>query len=251
MKRRVLLAGILGVVLMLGCTACGGKDKEAQVTDAEVTAEGETLEEAPIEYPGLRDLGEMLAEAEGVDYEEVVGDQSGYKKGKVTETNYESRYVGIQFTLPEGYRMDTDTMTMMNELTDSLAEEMFGIDQEFAFRCEMIARNVENENVAAMVMSMEMDTTDDGNSVADIEEAINAEGVKTVSKWGQDWLYMPIDKINSNNQALGDIYTKVYPDAFYIIGITYDEDSVKEKKVLLSAFEEAPREVQETAGTEE
>ena len=69
MKRRVLFAGILGVVLMFGCTACGDKEKEAQVTDAEVTAEGETLEEAPIEYPGLRDLGEMLAEAEGVDYE--------------------------------------------------------------------------------------------------------------------------------------------------------------------------------------
>lgn len=251
MKREVLLAGILSAALMLGCTACADKETKAQTVDAEVTAEGETKEEAPVEYPGLRDLGEMLAEAEGVDYDEVVGDRSGYKKGKLTEKDYVSRYVGIQFTLPEGYKMDTDSMTLLNDLMDSIVAEEFGIEEEFVFRCEMAAISTENYNSAAGILSIEMDTQNVEGLDETMEDAMLEQGYKTVSKWGQDWMYISTDQLDSAYKGKGDMYCKVYPDAIYMIMVMYDEDSVKQKKVLLSAFEETVRDAEEPAVTEE
>lgn len=258
-----LVAAVLGAVLAAGCTACGNKAEEQ-------TAEtvGNEAPEAPIEYPGLRDLGEMLAEAEGVDYCEVAGQQSGYKKGKLTESDYVSEYVGVRFTLPEGYKMDADTMDFFNELSESLLSEDSGLgaqlglgevfaDRNVALQCEMMAVNTEGKNAAVMIMCIETDMingVDDSGKT--MEQAMEEQGFDVVSMWGQEWLHITAAEtkkrnpdINTSLEEDSDMYCKLYDDAFYMIGVMYDDKSAKERNVLLSAFEETMKEAPDsTAG---
>lgn len=126
MKKKVLFL-TLAAALML--TACGG---DAESTEAETSVEAEAEEteteaeetetEAETEVEAeAEDKAETEAEAEAeteAEAEEAVAGE--YAKGLVTETGWESEWLGIRYTLPEGMTMSSD-----EELN-----EMMGLGQE-------------------------------------------------------------------------------------------------------------------------
>lgn len=90
MKKKVLALALATAVLL---TACGGQ---------------ETANEAPVEEATEEVVGEA---------EETASD---YTKGISSETGYESEWLGIRFTAPEGAAM----------LTEEELNEMMGLGQE-------------------------------------------------------------------------------------------------------------------------
>lgn len=152
MKRKRSIAAILLAGLMLSVTACGNGQAESTVTKADAEkareeAEAEMKErhqertQSSREAVSADDGGEEAGWDEddasagkkgqsGEDRENGVAAQQeetsddGYVRGKVTDTTFESEWIGFRYELPDGFTMsDEDDMDAVLEAGGSMLYE--------------------------------------------------------------------------------------------------------------------------------
>lgn len=130
MKRKRSIAVILLAGLMLSVTACGSGREESAVAEAdaekireEAEAEIKARHEARTENSReTASAGDSDEGAGGAGTEEASDD--GYVKGKVTDTAFESEWIGLRYDLPEGFTMsDEDDIDAVLEAGGSMLYE--------------------------------------------------------------------------------------------------------------------------------
>lgn len=135
MKKK--LAVLVLATSMVLC-ACGSEKEADAETSVEVEAEEEAETEAEVET-------EEEAETE------VAEETSDYVKGIVTETGWESEWLGIRYTCPEGMKMATEEE--LNEIM-GLGQEV--LSEDFT---EAQLKYAELASVYEMMSSDELGTT--------------------------------------------------------------------------------------------
>lgn len=105
MKRKVVL---LALALMLTVTACSKKADTKEAEDVRVENEEETAsgkEEEPVDVSEVQSAREP---AESSESEEAGEQVPAFSKGVVSENGWESQWIGLRFTAPEGMKMSTE-----------------------------------------------------------------------------------------------------------------------------------------------
>lgn len=137
MKKRVL--ALMIAVLSVCMTACGSTDiSDVDAVVEESTVEDEVVEGAEVEESVDETATEEEATEEVVEEEteeEVVEEtaSAGYYPGVLTETGYESEFLGFRYTTPEGFTIATEEeMEEMTEAGQELLSEDYS-DLQMAY----------------------------------------------------------------------------------------------------------------------
>lgn len=142
MKKRVL--ALMIAVLSVCMTACGSTDvSDVDAVVEESTVEDEVVEGAEVEEPvdetaTEEEISEEVVEEEAVEEEteeEAVEEtaSAGYYPGVLTETGYESKFLGFRYTTPEGFAIATEEeMEEMTEAGQELLSEDYS-DLQMAY----------------------------------------------------------------------------------------------------------------------
>ena len=139
MKKRVL--ALMIAVLSVFMTACGGSGtadveevaEESTVEDEVVEESEEAVVEEESEETAVEESEEATVEESEEVVEEVVEEETAeetvaegsYYPGVLTETGYESEYLGFRYTTPEGFTIATEEE--MEEMSDA-GEELLSED---------------------------------------------------------------------------------------------------------------------------
>lgn len=175
MKKKLAVL-VLASAMML--SACGGKETVAEDVEAAVeeTVENaeETVEEVVEEVADdVEETVEEVAEdaEEAVEeiveeVEETVEESLAYAKGTLTENGWESQWLGLRFTAPEGMVMSTEeelaeTMGIGQEiLAQDFTEQQLAY-AELATVYEMMCSDAMGSNVILMAEKLPMTLTAD------------------------------------------------------------------------------------------
>ncbi|MCM1038652.1 MAG: hypothetical protein NC434_04950 [Ruminococcus sp.] len=180
MKRKSLVIA-LAAAMMLSMTACGVTARSASTENAARTEETET-EEAEAEPEDAADETEPeeaadeadTAEGEAddadaetaADEEEVANEEdeeqeatasSGrYERGNVTDTSYESEWIGLRYDLPDGFTMATEeemdaVLQLGSEMIYEDNADMIVDYSKMVLVYEMMAMDSTNNSVTVLV----------------------------------------------------------------------------------------------------
>ncbi len=249
-KKKIMAMGFV-MAMVLTTTGCG---IDAMFSPFNTTVADKATAELPktdtanstVEMPEIRDLGEMLAEA-GLGELESEGPKgtSGYVEGVITDNTYESGYVGLKFTAPEGYYVAVEEMALMNAFM-SLGDGSGGmtefmntpipegtLDGDTVIRFELIAMEEGGTGGSVMIQSLQTENTSVFKDILD-----QTDGEK-VSKWGKEWMCVHETEGVNGEQISSDIYCLEMPGVFYIVTVVSADGSEEGMEMLLNAFEQA------------
>ena len=173
-----------------------------------------------------------------------------YTKGTVTETGFESEFIGIRFTTPEGYVLSGE-----EEVTQQMQQgaEAFDLDEDIADAAKkttvyemMAATPLENPKVLVMVEKA-------GNSFISVDRYLNnlekqladvdgvaytfADGLETVEVAGQTYKKSSCT-VTLNGQTLHQSYIfRKIGDRMVGFITACSEDKLDELDALMRAFE--------------
>lgn len=118
MKKKLFLLCMAAALVL---TACGSETEEPVVAETVETEAPEEVEEAaPVETEVVEAESETAAEAESVEETETAEEEVSFTKGILTETGWESEWLGMRFVTGDGMVMSTE-----EELNEAM-----GIGQE-------------------------------------------------------------------------------------------------------------------------
>ena len=256
MKKKVLFMTLAAAVVL---TACGGKtetesaDVETAVTEeADVETEGEEAEEADTADAQEAEPEEAVEAEEEETAEAAEEASSDYVKGTVTENGWESEWLGLRFTTPEGMTMSTDEE--LNEIMglgeEVLSEDFSELQLEYAKMSsvyEMMSADepgLTNVMVTAekmLVSSMDAEAYADAvrqglESVSQIDYTISEEN-ENVTIGGTDFVKVSAAADYSGVSMYKDYYIGIIGDRAVSIAVTYVDDTADLANQVVNAFE--------------
>ncbi len=233
MKKK--LAVLVLAASMVLC-ACGA---EAE-TDAEVSVEVEAEEEAEAE--------ETEVEEEAT--EEETEETAGFVKGSVTETGWESEWIGIRYTCPEGMTMATDEE--LNEVM-GLGQEMLSEDfteaqlkyAELATVYEMMCSDETGAtNIMVSVEKLPMELTAD-QYIEAVEQQLSAVSAITyetvnngevVAIGGVDFTKLECTADYEGVVMHQDYYVTMIEDRAVAAVVTYIDETAAAADAIMNGF---------------
>ena len=151
MKKRLLallLAAMMAAVLA-GCVAPAADEEPTEEPAAEPTAE-------PVAEPTAEPAAEPTAEPTA----EPAAAGENYTAGTRTETSYESAWLGLRYTLPEGFVMATDeqinaAMQIGSEMLDVDGELLDAASVQVIYEMMALSADGRNVQIVAEIPSLE------------------------------------------------------------------------------------------------
>ncbi len=249
MKKKVLFLTLATAVVL---TACGGKSEgegsapAADETIAEVEAEVEAEAEAEIEAEVET---EEAAAQEEAPAQEASGD---YMKGTTSESGWESEYLGLRYTAPEGMTMSTDEELnqMMGLGEDILSEDFSELQLEYAKMNSVYEMmSVDELGTTNVVLTSEklpssgmdanayVDAVRQGlSSVSEIQYTISEE-VEAVPVGGIDFVKVACNANYSGVSMYQDYYIAIINDRAVSIALTYIDETADMAQQVINSFE--------------
>ncbi len=268
MKKKVLLA-VLAAALML--TACGGKSESGQReegtsskqeagTSKETESEEETeleVENVKSEEPSPEKKAELQAEkeeneSEGNENQEEAAEDN-FVKGIVTDTGWESEFLGMRYTLLEGMYM----------ATEEALNEMMGLGVE-VLSGDFSEQQLKYAQMRTVYEMMSTDATGANNVVLTIEKLplknmeteVYVQSLKTqlgkvttipytitgddetVSIAGKDFIKVNTQIGSGDDAKKQDYYASVHEGRAICIIVTYSDETSEVAESILNAFTE-------------
>lgn len=249
MKRKLLLVTLAAAVML---TACGGKEKSNSTAETTTTTEAEATPEAAAEDTGA-ETGDT--EAETGDTEAETGDTAAagdYVKGTSTETGFESEWLGLRYTAPEGMVMSTEEE--LNEVMgmgqEMLSEDFSELQLEYAKMSSVYEMMSKNEAGTTNIIVTVEKLPSSNFSVEDYAEAIKtnlkavttiaytiSDDLETVSVGGSDFTKITAQADYSGVNMHQDYYVRVIGDRAVSMALTYVDETASEAEAIINAFE--------------
>lgn len=176
---------------------------------------------------------------------------SDYKKGSLTSTSFESSFLNLKFTAPEGYTMATEAE--MIEMS-GLGAEVAGIDAEtynYALANTvyemMVTSPLGTPNIIVMAEKLAMENmTAETYCVAIASGLLVVEGIdytigetkKNVMFAGQEYTQLSASGTVGEIVFLQDYYVRVNNDRIVAIIVSYTDDTTGEVATLMNNFTE-------------
>ncbi len=255
MKKKVLFV-VLAVAVML--TACGGKSGSREMEEG-TSPEQEAGTSKEIEEEESSQEMEKAAEPEA-EKEESEGSgkqeeapEDKFVKGIITDTGWESEYLGMRYTLPEGMYMATeeainDMMGLGEEaLSESFSEqqlkyakmrtvyEMMSTDATGANNVVLTVEKLPLNNMKAevYVQSLKMQL----GKVTTISYTITGDD-ETVSIAGKDFIKVSTQIDSEDAPLRQDYYVRVFEGRAICAVVTYSDETLELAETILNAFNE-------------
>lgn len=260
MRKKVLFLLLAATVAL---TACGGKketesvstemeaetqaqaDVEAETqVQADVEAEAEKAEETEVKETEVKEAEKVTEEKET---EETTGD---YEKGIVTEEGWESKWIGLRYTSPEGMKMSTEEE--LNEVM-GLGQEMLSEDYnklqlmyaEMASVYEMMSTDeagTTNVIITAEKLPMKFSEQEyvevliqNLSAVSSVQyHVISSDEIVTIG--GVDFVKLACDANYAGASLYQDYYVTIFGDRAVTIAITYTDVTVETAEAVVNAF---------------
>ncbi len=231
---------LLIAAMCVSIASCGVTKKKSQLEEASTSsAQTKVLEEAKdhskLADSDSKDKNSSVNTEEEPQKNTVPEKALQYAQGKLTETTYESEYVGVRFTAPKGYKLEPESVIKtQNELIAKSENE----GQKY-MRYEAIAANPD-ENMQVMVSvdrnKAEYDEITYLSNVASsyqaVEGAVVDQEVLTKPIANKEYYTM---KISMNH---GVIYycVRKYADDMITFMIAFPEGNEEKVAELMSNF---------------
>lgn len=249
MKRKLLLVTLAAAVML---TACGGKEKSDSTAETTTVTEAEATPEAVAEDTGAETDD---TEAETGDTEAETGDTAAagdYVKGTSTETGFESEWLGLRYTAPEGMVMSTEEE--LNEVMgmgqEMLSEDFSELQLEYAKMASVYEMMSKNEAGTTNIIVTVEKLPSSNFSVEDYAEAIKtnlkavttiaytiSDDLETVSVGGSDFTKITAQADYSGVNMHQDYYVRVIGDRAVSMALTYVDETASEAEAIINAFE--------------
>ncbi len=238
MKKKILLLTLATTIVL---TACGGnaKDESADVDtmvaedSANVTVEDVVATEEPeIEEP------------------EVVEPVDDYVKGIITETGWESQWLDLRYTAPEGMEMASEAelnkLMGLGEQLDSedyeqlqreyanlyLVQEMRSVDGNGT----SVFVTVEKSSSSSLTAEKYIDALSKSLALASAIQYEIPESPETVDIAGKDFLKLAVSADFNGKKSYQDYYVRVRNKRILHIIVTYNEDTVELAEHIVNGF---------------
>ncbi len=241
MKKKVLFMTLAAAVVL---TACGG-NAESESTAVEAAVEEEAEVEADVEEADE-------TEEAAVETEETEEAASEFVKGIVTENGWESEYLGLRYTAPEGMAMSTEEElnAMMGLGEEVISEDFSELQLEYAKMSsvyemmstdEMGITNVVVTAEKLLVNGMDAEAYADAvrqglESVSQIDYTISEEN-EAVTIAGLDFIKVSSVADYSGVSMYQDYYIGIIGDRALSIAVTYVDQSAELAEQVVNAFE--------------
>lgn len=250
MKRKLLLVTLAAAVML---TACGGKEKSDSTAETTTTTEAEATPEAAAEDTGA-ETGDTETETEdaAADAEDTAAAEGEYVKGTSTETGFESEWLGLRYTAPEGMVMSTEEE--LNEVMgmgqEMLSEDFSELQLEYAKMSSVYEMMSKNEAGTTNIIVTVEKLPSSNFSVEDYAEAIKtnlkavttiaytiSDDLETVSVGGSDFTKITAQADYSGVNMHQDYYVRVIGDRAVSMALTYVDETASEAEAIINAFE--------------
>lgn len=250
MKRKLLLVTLAAAVML---TACGGKEKSDSTAETTTTTEAEATPEAAAEDTGA-ETGDTETETEdaAADAEDTAATEGEYVKGTSTETGFESEWLGLRYTAPEGMVMSTEEE--LNEVMgmgqEMLSEDFSELQLEYAKMSSVYEMMSKNEAGTTNIIVTVEKLPSSNFSVEDYAEAIKtnlkavttiaytiSDDLETVSVGGSDFTKITAQADYSGVNMHQDYYVRVIGDRAVSMALTYVDETASEAEAIINAFE--------------
>lgn len=226
---------LLIAAMCVSIASCGITKKKSQLEEASTSSEqAKVLEEAK-DHSKLAEHDKEENKSDAPAKNETPDKALEYSQGKLTDTTYESEYVGVRFKLPEGYQMEpASVINTQNELIAKSEDE----GQKY-MKYEAIVQNPdENIQVIVSVDRNKADydevtyLTNVASSYQAVEGAVIDNQVVTKKIGNKEYYTM---KVSMNH---GVIYycIRKYADDFVTFIISYPEGSEAKLDKLMAEF---------------
>lgn len=252
MKRKLLLVTLAAAVML---TACGGKEKSDSTAETTTTTEAEATPEAAAEDTGA-ETGDTETETEDAaadaEAEDTAAAEGEYVKGTSTETGFESEWLGLRYTAPEGMVMSTEEE--LNEVMgmgqEMLSEDFSELQLEYAKMSSVYEMMSKNEAGTTNIIVTVEKLPSSNFSVEDYAEAIKtnlkavttiaytiSDDLETVSVGGSDFTKITAQADYSGVNMHQDYYVRVIGDRAVSMALTYVDETASEAEAIINAFE--------------
>lgn len=156
MKKRLialLLTVLMTAAILAGCVAPAADEEPTAAPAAEPTAE-------PAAEPTAEPTAEPAAEPTADPTAEPAAAGENYTAGTRTETSYESAWLGLRYTLPEGFVMATDeqinaAMQIGSEMLDVDGELLDAASVRVIYEMMALSADGRNVQIVAEIPSLE------------------------------------------------------------------------------------------------
>lgn len=261
MKKKVVVLALAAAMML---SACGGSETaeveanvEAEVEEAveEVEEDAEEVVEEAVEEAEevVEEVAEEAVEETEESVEEAVEEAeeaaSDYVKGLSTETGWESEWIGLRFTAPEGMTMSTEeelneTMGLGQEiLSEEFTEQQLAY-AELATVYEMMCFDEIGTNVILMAEKLPMTLTAEQyveilseqiTSVTAVTyEVVSSDEVVTIG--GLDFNKLVCVADYDGTALCQDYYVTVIEDRAVALTLTYTDDTADRADTIISGF---------------
>lgn len=251
--RKKLLLLTLAAALML--TACAGKsdkadEKQETAQEAEAGQEEKEEDDQPSEAEASQDSQTQMPESEEPE-EEPEEAVSEFSKGIVSESGWESQWIGLRFTAPEGTKMTTEEelAALMGISEDLLSEDLSEAQIKYAeltsVKEMMCYDEATNTNVIVGVDRMPIRISEE--VFADqIEQSLTSLSAMTYERLGEnetvDVAGIPYLRTGYRVEVGGqsmymDYYVKMIEDRAVSLVLTYGEDSEELTSSMMEGFQ--------------
>ena len=247
MQKRLLLLTLTAVVLL---TACGQKADVIKTDNKQETAEGSEQEkqdketDRPSEEEALEPS--EASQAEMPEQEE----NSEFSKGTVSESGWESQWLGMRFTAPDGTRMasEEELAELMGISEELLAEDLSDVQIKYAeltsVREMMCYDERSKANVIVSVDRLPLKMSEEAYA-EQLELSLSAVSVMKYEKADEDEQveiagisYLRSDyHVEAMGQNLHtDYYIRMIDDRVVSVVVTYGEDAQEMASSMVDSF---------------
>lgn len=162
-----------------------------------------------------------------------------FKKGTITSTTYESKFLNLKFTIPEGYTFKTEEASeviIAEDVNDYFSSTVFGTTKHSVFY-EMHASSTTNTYPTVAVTLEELPDSDMTieEYAKSVENASVADEKYTIA--GKEYIKITYNKaILNGTNVTREAYCRIQDGYLVSIKIQYTTDTADRKDTLLNAF---------------
>ncbi len=240
MKKKVLMLTLALTLVLVGCAGKNAAAEIDMITDAVIEEVTKVEEEVKEE---VKEIAEETAEKVVDEVKEAVKDVD-YERGIVSETGYESEWMGLRFTAPEGFIMATEDelLSLMGMSKEMLSEDFNSLQLKYAemssiyeFMCVAPDQSA-NINVASEKLMLSNITEEQYVEVLKTQLANLAamditidDKAETATLGGIDFTKLTSKVQYEGNSMYQEYYLRKHNGKMIVMAVTYTDEAAKDK----------------------
>lgn len=253
MRKKLVLSALAAAVMITACAGRTGtgneKSEPVAMQEESAVEEEEQLSGAENQEPSEIIQAEM-PEQEAEEHEGQEENVPEFSKGTLSGSSWESEWIGMRFTAPEGSRMSTEEELdqLMGISEELLAEDLSGAQlkyEELASVSEMMCYDeLTKSNVVVSVDRMPFEMSEEDYSER-LELLLTSVSALKYEKQGEDEAVeiagIPYLKCTYRVEGLGqvmqtDYYVRMIGDRAVSLAVTFEEGNEEQAASLSGGF---------------